>query len=55
MVTDKQLSNRAFKDMQKHNYDSAIKNVRKMKNKTIGTKMELLIIEHEQSCIAKQA
>lgn len=46
--SDKTLSERAQNAMSQHEYDTAINNVRRMKNTRIATEMELLIIEHEQ-------
>lgn len=46
-MNDIELSNKALKAMQLHEYDIAINNVRRISNKKISTKMELLIIEHE--------
>jgi len=49
-MNDFQLSQKAQECMKDGNYDNAIEYTRKMKNKPVSIKMELLIIEHEMVC-----
>ena len=49
-MNDFQLSFLAQECMNDGNYDNAIEYTRKMKNKPVSIKMELLIIEHEMVC-----